>query len=86
MLLLAGAIAGVVIGALFVVMLSLFLITAAVASFRAQLQRQQYKMRSEAQSNKYFGVPIEGDSEFISTWQPLAEGNNYQAVPVSDEI
>ena len=86
-LLSAGAIVGVVIGGLFAaVLLSLLLITITVASYGALSQRKQYKMRSQALSNKNIGVPIEDDDEFANKWQPRTEGNNYQTVPVSDEM
>lgn len=82
----AGAVAGVVvIGVLFAV-LSLLLLTIAVASYRALSRRRQYKMRSGAQCNKHVEVPVEGDGDFVPTRQPLAEENNCQAVPVSDEM
>ena len=82
-LLSAGAIVGVVIGGLFAAVL---LITITVASYGALSRRKQYKMRSQALSNKNIGVPIKDDDEFANKWQPRTEGNNYQAVPVSDEM
>lgn len=86
-----GAIVGIVIGVLFVViLLSVLIVTIVALGYSKSRRRKNFKVeRSRNLSNVYVEVPIKDgvdENVLTSSWQAvsMSEGDKYTAVPTSD--